>query len=55
MCVLERFLISDFLVGDPPPAIFFRHLLVKDLFSRYKQNTRKIPMSGTFSNVLHST
>ena len=52
---LTAFLISDFLVRDPPPAIFFRHLLVKDLFSRYKWNTRKIPISGTFSNVLEST
>ena len=41
----------DFLVGDPPPVILiFRHLLVKDLFSRYKENTRsKISISGTFS------
>ena len=23
MCVLECFLIGDFLVGDPPPVIFF--------------------------------
>ena len=23
MCVLEWFLIGDFLVGDPPPVIFF--------------------------------
>ena len=23
MCVLEWFLMGDFLVGDPPPVIFF--------------------------------
>ena len=27
MCVLECFLIGDFLVGDPPPAIFFGFLV----------------------------
>ena len=29
MSVLESFLIGDFLVGDPPPVIFFG---IKDLF-----------------------
>ena len=36
MCVLECFLIGDFLVGDPSTSYIFRHLLVKDLFPRYK-------------------
>ena len=31
MCVLECFLIGDFLVGDPLPVIFFRHLLVTEI------------------------
>ena len=50
MCVLECFLIGDFLVGDPPPVTFFGVFFSKRFVYPFQQNTRsKIPTSGTFS------
>ena len=38
MCVLDCFLIGDFLVGDPPPVIFFGvyYVYVEELENSFK-------------------
>ena len=54
MYVFECFLIGDlFSFRRPSASYIFRYLLVKDLFSRYKWNTRS--EIGSFENEDRST